>query len=466
MGRRNAGIVLAALVVAYGGWRLYDKPATFQGTRYRYSLASGGPSLEEQKAFYRKRIESNPRGFLDLAHLASLLVQEARSTGETRLYDEAETLAQRSIASFSSHNPGALSVLAEVAEARHDFPKAIELSKKLLATDSRSLSALSTLTTSSLALGDNAKAAEYADRLLDTRPTLGAYTAHGLVCLARGKDDEALNDFRQAIRVEDAGEVAASAWVRALLGRYFLSRGQLRMADAYLGEALRIDPHHAMALGLMGDLALEKGQERRALSFYTEAFQKSGATTFLTKRATILKRRGEIEESERIWSHAEKMILKEIQAGRYGHPHDLVQLILDRGRPGEIPAAVQLARAAAKKRHDPATLLVLLRAYHAAQMWKEGKEVAREILRTGVEDPMAYLYAGIVSRAAGDRVRASFFLTRALSLNPRLASAHAELSRAYPGMNPQPVARSTAQTRATPRAAQEPPRKQMRAYQY
>lgn len=455
----------AATTGAWVAWR-----ATSSGLPsvppYRHGTSSSAASFEAQKAFYRERLRKNPSGYLDLVQLAGLLLDEARATGETRLYDEAESLARRSLDNFSSDNPGARLVLAEVAEARHDFLGAIRLAREALEKDPTSQFALSTLATSHLALGDVVRASEYADRLLDLRPTIGAYTIHALVSLARGNEAEAIYDLERGIAVEDVGEAGASSKARALLGRHYLSRGEHRLAEAYLRAALAIQPHHSLALGLMGDLEAARGDSSRALSFYTEAFQRSGATVYLLERCNLLRSLGRTEEANRLWDQAERVIRKRMTDGRYGHPHELVRLMLDRGRPEDVSSAVRIAAREAASRRDPSTLLLLARAYAAAGRHGDAREAVRQALRTGWKDAGAYYQAGLAHYAAGDPGRAGFYLSRALELNPRHAGAAEALRRAHRGMKSQPVARSTAQSKATAAESQEPPRRMMRPYQY
>ncbi|MCY7281860.1 MAG: hypothetical protein LH679_00165, partial [Cyanobacteria bacterium CAN_BIN43] len=134
--------------------------------RYSYDLSDyrNPASLREREiGFYQEKIRKNPQGGLDRAYLASTYLGMAKTTGEGSWYLLAEQTAKESLARLSVDNPSAISTLARVAEARHDFAIALRLTQQI--TDERDV--LSIKTTSNLATGKLTEASQAADQLVD-----------------------------------------------------------------------------------------------------------------------------------------------------------------------------------------------------------------------------------------------------------------------------------------------------------
>jgi len=127
--------------------------------------------LQQEIGFYQNQLRQHPNQALDRAALASAYLTAARMTGDGSWYLLAEQTAQRSLAILSVDNAEALSVLARVTEAKHDFAGALRLAQQI----PKPPEALSIQTTSNLALGKLDAARRAADAFVDATLSQSAF---------------------------------------------------------------------------------------------------------------------------------------------------------------------------------------------------------------------------------------------------------------------------------------------------
>ena len=126
---------LVAILILTIGYHVWSGATDGQASqfRYRYERPAKGAvlaALSEEIVFYQARIGRNPSGGLDLAALGHTYLKMARATCVLTWYLLGEQAAQRSLNNLPFHNPGGLFVLAKVAEARHEFARAIRLARR------------------------------------------------------------------------------------------------------------------------------------------------------------------------------------------------------------------------------------------------------------------------------------------------------------------------------------------------
>ena len=347
----NAAAValLAALAVALGG----DGQCPVAPYRYPLTQRTG---TDDEIAALEERIARSPEG-LDLAALSRACLRQARQTGKRRWIDQAEAAARRSLEILPVSNAGALLALAHAAQMTHDFAGSIALCDRVLEARPRDAGALSLKATAQLGLGELDDAIRTADALVDRLPISEHLALRAVVRSARGEEREALLDFRKALAVEEPGDPEGSAWLRAMWARQALRRGRRNEADDLLREALRIRPFLPLALGLQGDLELDRGRLDEADGAYADAYRASGDPVFLARRA-----RANPAAADELRAAAEKAMR---ESG--DHPLALARLLLDRGTPDAVKEALTLAESESRVRRNAETLETLARARAAVR---------------------------------------------------------------------------------------------------
>lgn len=327
---------------------------------------------------------------LDLAALARAYLRRNR-------IDEAEAAARRSLDALPVSNPGAILVLAQAAQMKHDFRGSIALCDQV-PPGPRSLAIKAT---AQLGLGDLSGAIATADALVDRAPISEHLALRAVILAARGDEREALHDFRKAVTVEEPGDPEGSAWLRSMWARLELRRGRHDRADDLLQEALRIHPASPLALGLLGDLELDRGRRDAAERAYADAYQASGDPVFLARRAFL---------NRDLLAPAEKA-LREAP----GHGIQLAQVLLERGAVAE---ALSIAEKEARSRRNVETLETLGRALAAAGRVRDARAAVREALRSGVPDARLHRFAADLESRLGAASRAGMHLEAAREIRP------------------------------------------------
>ncbi|MBI4576259.1 MAG: tetratricopeptide repeat protein [Planctomycetes bacterium] len=420
--RRSAAtavLVLGAAVVAFAVVDHLRWPTEEARERAAYRLPLGSPVDPEAEAnFLRERLRRDPGSALDRSALAGLYLAQARRGGGAAPYDRAASLARESLQLLPSPNPGARVILAEVAEARHEFPGAIRWALEVLEEDPRSESALSVLVTAHLGQGDPLSALEAAERLVDRVPTVGTLGLRALALEALGRDDEALDDGWRALTLEDLGEVEASASVRAWLGRFHLRHGDLATACALSREALRLVPGHVAAARGLGEVYLRWGHLEEATSIYLEAHAIHKEPMLLLALARVRRSAGDPGEATRLLAQAEAVVRAELRLTPVGHRTELAAILVERGGQEAVREAVDLARSDAALRRDPNTLATLARALLVAGDAPSARTAVRGALRWGYRDAELYHLAARIEASVGDAPRAALYRRLARDLDP------------------------------------------------
>ncbi len=416
-------LLLIVLPVAgiWLGSRFLDR--TKLDSPYRYTLIrplSGTVSLELGKeiSFYQQRIRQNPDGGLDRAELATVYLKMARASGDVSWYLLAEQSAQESLSKLPFNNEGAVLALAKVAEARHDFAQAIDLTQKAPGNN-----ALGILVTANLAMGKVDKANQAAETLVKRVPTIGALTLHALAKVAQGKDKEAIQNLQQAIAAEEAGETGSSVWARSLLGRLYYRQGQLEQARTLYLEALRITPQYPPALLNQAQLEIRLGNYKAAESLYSRFFQfvNKSPTVYdhvvLRGMARVQDLQGDFSIGKKWRSQAEAKLREDLV--KFGHRRELAQLLLEGDRPESVAEALKLMQAEVRDRHDPETLTTLALALGRSGRWKEAQQVMNQARRWGIRDVGIFHQAGIIEQVLGNSSQANKFFQLAQEIDPQ-----------------------------------------------
>ena len=431
-------IVSAAILIAQAD--LLTQFATFrhqafnsltEPDRYRYdeSLVSDrSPTsmLTKEMAFYQEKVQTPAGGALDQATLASIYLSMARATGEASWYLLAEQTAQQSLAVLPIDNSEAISVLARVTEARHDFVGALRLANQ----SSKEQDALSIQVTSNLAMGKLKAARQAADRLVDDTLSLSSFTLLAMVQTAQGQDQAALQSFQHALEVEEAGDFSSSARTRTMLGRFYYERGQLDRAEAFYQEALYIQPAFPQALLNLAQLKIRQGDNAAAEDYYRQfTDQTQGSPTIydaliLKGRARIKSLQGDRQAVNQLQQEAEMRLRQSLPTNKtvadsFGHRRDLARLLLERGRSTDAPEALTLMQAEVQRRRDAETLDTYAWALLQTGQPQAAETIIQEAIGLGTHNAGIFDRASTIEAALGHADAANRYRKQVQAIDPQ-----------------------------------------------
>ncbi|MBC7691970.1 MAG: hypothetical protein H7222_09380 [Methylotenera sp.] len=387
---------------------------------YRHRIFPHADGLVSMIRDQEERLRTDPKGYLVMASLAELYVQQAKLNGDQELFDRAQKLAEKSLAEMKVYNDGAKLVRADIAQARHQFKKAIQLAEEVLndphARSAKKQNALSIIVTAQLALGDPGEALVQVNRLLLESPSISDYTLKALVLMALGRDAEAHSTLRSALALEQVGDPQESTRLRAFWARLFMRHSRYDDANLLLQEALRISPGDSFALGLMGDTELSGGHPVQAERFYQEAFHSSKQTVHLLGIARAKELRGDSSGAREIREQIEKILRRELSNSSYGHRTELARLLLERGHPEDLSETVTLMRRELTLRHNPETYFYLVQALHRSGRISEARDLLPLLFKNGGYTLEYLQIAMIIESALQHRDAAAGYQRQALEL--------------------------------------------------
>lgn len=325
---------------------------------YPFHEVRSGTNLENEIAFYKKRLTQNPESAPDRTSLASAYLKKARMSSENKWYVLAGDEALKSLASQPVYNSQAKLVLAQVAEARHDFKKAIQIADDVLQTGRGVESALAVKTTSYIGMGKLNQAEKSAALLLSQSPSASSHALYAQAMIAQNKDKKAVEELHDALGYEQPGEKFTSAWIRTLLGQIYARKGEAEKAEKLYRESLRILPDNLMAMASLAELKMSLKHYGEAGTLYERAFAVSGQPSYLYFLSRVKTMQGSAPDAEYYQKRAERLMRKEIKHGCFGHRSLLARLLLDRGKTKDMKEALSLMKKEIFLRCDKQTLQV------------------------------------------------------------------------------------------------------------
>jgi tetratricopeptide (TPR) repeat protein len=417
-------------------WRQWSAASNTGPYRYPFSTQLPGNTkpvlgLQEEIAFYQRRVQIDPKSGLNLASLAQAYYKMGKAVGQGHWYLLAEQSAQRSLATLPFDNSGAILVLARVREAEHQFQSALQLAGDVLKQQPDDPEALAIVVTCHLATGNYQQAEAEAQKITNQHRGIGSLTLLALAKANLGHDQEAIRLFQEAINVEAPGELGSSAWTRTLLGRFHAQRGQLKQAEHLYQEALRIIPRYPLALIQQADLELRQGDYKAAEHLYNQVISDSSNNTtvfdhlVLRRLARTYGLQGNLAMQKSLFDRAEAMLRQEAvghAGGSFGHRRELAQLLLERGRSSDRNEALTLMREDLKIRRDTETLDTLAWALMQSGQPQAARKVLQEVLDRGTRDAIVLYRAGVLEQQLGNSTVAKQLFQRSRAVDPTLTA--------------------------------------------
>lgn len=421
--KRVALTMTAAAAVLMAGWLLAS----------RFRSATAGPAdastrtvastefqaLEQDIVFYTGRAERDTMSAGDRGMLAALYLQRARETGDHADVMRAESLARKSLELRVAHNAGTnVSLISSLVE-QHRFAEARGVARQLVAQsvgDPALDQYRALLGEVSLEAGDYDGARAAFDSLsAESRSTLGVAPRIARWLEIQGKNDAArrlvykvaaLADSTPHLRREHA------AWFHLRVADIEMRNGRLRGAANALESASAILPNDYRILAAQTRLASLRNDWDRTivLGDSTIALVLDPATVGIVGQA--YSQLGDSSKAEEYYRTMEVAV-----SGQPGAFHRATGVfLLDRGRSAsEIEAK---ARAELQTRPDIYGYDLLAWALFKRGKFGEARSAMSQAVRMGTRDATLFYHAGMIERALGDTPRATYYLQRALAVNP------------------------------------------------
>jgi tetratricopeptide (TPR) repeat protein len=386
------------------------------------------PSAEAQIAFWAKRVEANPSGYLDLTNLGAAFVRRARETGDLDSYARAEAALRKAL-QISPTWTQASALLSSVLFSVHDFRGALRVAAPIADT-AGGVQALATLGDAQLALGDY-EAAEKAYAKLGTFAPAAPAVLSRQAALAELWGDRAsartLMRRAEGLAREQGDGGEGLAWYQFQLGELDFRSGLVAGAERWYRTALETFPTYYLALGGLAKARAAQGDYAGAIELYTQATEIVPQPELLAALGDVYSITGRKREAREQYETVQFIgtlatINRQVynrQLATFGADHDV-----------RLAEALRLAMDELAVRKDVWGYDAAAWASYKNGLLDQAAELAAKALQLGTQDARLFYHAGMIARAQGRLDEARELLGDALALNPHFDLLQAPIARA------------------------------------
>jgi len=418
---RHAGLILvlvssfalALMFTAYGG----------ETGRSDHTV---GLTADEILAFYETRLERDPADFISYNGLARAFVRRARQTGDVSDYDRAEAALRRSLAILpEAHNLQAITQLADVMNARHQFSEAAVLSRRVIEQDRNSALGYAILGDALLALGRYEEAGLNYRSVAEIEPGLGSNSRLARLSELDGNLIDAEDYWWDAHRNTFRASAENSAWVHVQLGHLYFNQGDLKRADEQFNQALSESQDYTHALAGLGKVQAAQAEYSGSVEYYQRAIDQIPLPEYVIALGDVFTAWHRPEEARQQYALVEA-IEKLYKSSGIETDLQMARFAADHGNPLE---AVARARKAYDARPDIYASDALAWALYQANQFEEAQIHSLDALRLGTRDSLMFFHSGMILKSIGDLAGAEEMLTFTVDLNPGFSPLYSDLAR-------------------------------------
>ncbi len=416
----TAGVLAVGLLL--GGAVLGDPGGTAEpsGTSSAERAAPG--SIEALQA----RLERVPGDHPGWATLGLLYVDRARTTLDPSWYARAQQAFDRSLEVQPEDNGAALTGLATLQAAQHDFADAEGSARDALAVNDFDATAYGVLADALTELGRYDEAVAVLQDMADVDPGYPALTRISYARELRGDVAGARQALEQALDAASTG--ADAGFALHLLGELAWGYdGDVAAATALWERGLQRDPDSLSLQAALARAAAAQGRTDEALAAYERVTARVPVQQYLVEHAELLQSLGRDEEAA---DQLELVTASNALLESTGSVVDLEAALFeaDHGSPERAVAAAQAAYDARPGNVFAADALGW--ALHAAGRSQEALPYLDQALSLGMRRPSFVFHRGMALSALGRTEEARAELEQALGTGSALSLPHAAQARA------------------------------------
>jgi tetratricopeptide (TPR) repeat protein len=406
---------LAAAALAFGATLGTIQLAGQEGADMAPSAPAHHRTTDELIRDYSAALDQHPEDARGYAALGQAFVQKVRETGNTDLYDRADSLFRQALRRDPA-NLAAMIGRGGVANSRHDFAAGLRFARQARRTAPDTLGPLPVLVDSQIELGRYREAARALQQLVDLKPNVASYTRISYWRELHGDIDGAIAAAQRAVSASgEAGE--GSAYVYTLLGKLEFARGNFDAARRAYDTALVRFPNYLGAEAELGRLAGAEGRLAESIRLYRDVTRRLPLPESVVLLAETEQAAGHTATARRYFRDS---VRREHHLLESGSQPDADTALLETAA-GDRGMAVRYARIA--WRHSPSVRSADALGWALTNVGRprEGLRWARRALALGSVDPRLLYHAAVAAERAGQPDHARRWLTTIERMNPRFS---------------------------------------------
>jgi tetratricopeptide (TPR) repeat protein len=342
----------------------------------------------------QRRLRDQPSDSSAAVTLADALMREVRVSGNAGLARDAEQALARALKD-EPLDYDARRMLATVYLSEHRFRDAIREAERARDERPRDDWNYEVMGDGHLELGDYQEAFAAFQRMLDLRPTAGAYARAAYALELTGRLDAALDAMRLSTDATSPNDPESLAWHHAQIGDLYREMGRLQDAALEYAWADYSFPGHPFARIGMARVKEAEGDLPGALAIYEDVMSRSPTPDVAAKLGDLYTALDRTSDALRAYALAETGWRVDAPQpaflARFLAEHDL-----------QVDEAVRLAEGVAADRHDIFTEDALAWCYFKAGRLREARAAIDRAQRTGTRDRSILFHAAAIRQALGD----------------------------------------------------------------
>jgi len=326
----------------------------------------------------RAELRRNPANVRAAVPYADALLRQARVSGNAGLGLEAER-ALKQVLHEEPLEYEARRMLGAVYLSEHRFRDAILEAQRARDLRPRDDWNYGVMGDGYLELGEYERAFDAFQRMMDLRPTAGAYAPRGVCARAAGQLEAALRAMQLSTDATPPNDLEALAWHHAQLGDLHRQLGRLKEAAHEFAWADHIFPGHPFAALGTARVKEAAGDTAGAAQAYEAIMAHAPSPDVAERLGDLYRALGRSDAAARQYALAETGWRVDVPQpallGRFLAEHDR-----------NVDEAMRLAETAAADRHDIFTEDALAWVYFKAGRVADAAAAIRRALRTGTKD--------------------------------------------------------------------------------
>ncbi|MGV9878352.1 tetratricopeptide repeat protein [Streptomyces sp. NPDC003006] len=391
-------------------------PALGPAGRALAAVGSGAPaSLPDLAALIGERethLRAHPGDDHSWAVLGSAYVARGARTADFAYYPKAEQALRTSLKVRPEGNAEALTGLAALANARHDFRAARMWGERAVRQAPKRWTAYPALIDAYTGLGDTKAVGKALESLKKLGSGAVVRARAGQVYRDRGWREDADAALGDAVALADAPAEKAVCLHR--VGELAWERGEPAQALRHYDAALAADPDHHASLAGRGRALAALGRTSEALHAYRSALTRQPLPEYALEL-------GELYDALRLRpaARAQYDVLRALvsQEGTGGVNNERVLGLFEADH-GDAEAAVERLRAEYKRHGSPETADALGWALHRAGDGEEGLKLVTKAMEKGPRSALFAYHRGEIERQLGRYGAARRHIGEAMRINP------------------------------------------------
>lgn len=380
--------------------------------------------------FLEDRIKCDPDDIIALNKLSGYYLQLHRETDDLAYLELALGFARKSLDVLpADQNLGGLRVLAQARFETHDFAGARAYAVDLIGYEPGSSFGHQLMGDVLFELGEYEGSASAYSGMESLDPgSIATQSRLARLDLIRGDTVSARRRFEYVLahaRTARLSSEETTAWCHWQLGELEMAQGRYQQAERQYRLSLGAVKDYSHAIASLARLRAGQGDLQGAIEVFEKVLSKKTDPVDAATLGDLYRLAGKDVAATEQFSLVER-VSEQTPLHSILYRRHLIRFWADHDRMTD--KAYELARKEYEIRRDVYGADALAWAALKAGKIEEARSVIKEALRFGTQDARLFYHAGMIERAAGDRIASANFLRRAVKLNRLFDPWHSRIA--------------------------------------